>query len=53
MSVRLRANMMTGLACVALAGCGYDRKMAGVMASYDAGQYKQAASEIQRLSRVR
>ena len=34
---------------LALAACGYDRKMAGVMASYDAGQYAQAASEIQPL----
>jgi hypothetical protein len=32
-----------------LPGCGYDRKMAGVMASYDVAQFKQAASEIQPL----
>jgi len=34
---------------LALAACGYDRKMAGVIASYDTGQFKQAASEIQPL----
>jgi len=36
-------------ALAALAGCGYDRKMSGVVAAYDAGQYQQAASEIQPL----
>ena len=33
----------------ALAACGYDRKMSGVVVAYDAGQYQQAASEIQPL----
>jgi uncharacterized protein len=34
---------------LALAACGYDRKMAGVVASYDTGQFQQAASQMQPL----
>ncbi|NBV64925.1 MAG: hypothetical protein EBR71_10790, partial [Planctomycetes bacterium] len=32
-----------------LCACGYDRKMSGVIAAYDSGQYQQAATNMQPL----
>ena len=45
----MRSGILAAISCLALCACGYDRKMSGVIASYDTGQFKQAASEIQPL----
>ena len=45
----MRWGILAAISCLALCACGYDRKMSGVIASYDTGQFKQAASEIQPL----
>ena len=37
------------LSTALLCACGYDRKMSGVIAAYDSGQYQQAATNMQPL----
>jgi hypothetical protein len=46
---RLVRGSWTCLALLVAAGCGYDRKMSGVMAAWDQGEYATAASNIQPL----
>jgi hypothetical protein len=44
-TVRSALLLSTALLCA----CGYDRKMSGVIAAYDSGQYQQAATTMQPL----
>ena len=46
---RLVGGSWTCLALLVAAGCGYDRKMSGVMAAWNQGEFATAASEIQPL----